>query len=149
MDAKTKQAWKYIKTLNYYSKEWKMPLEDLIYGFLDDMKEQELFEERKQFIYGIKELQFKKRLVGYIDIIQAPEEKIVLDNVKMNTFFRIWYWIPFKWGKGNREADIKCNVIEDILGNIDIRKCWQAVINGMAVAASFITVIQFARSLIH
>lgn len=148
MDTITKQAWKYIKTLNYYAKTWKKPLEDLIYGLLDDMDSQGLCEDRQQFIEGIKNLKARKWLTGQVDIEQEPQESIMLDNVKLNIFFRIWFWLPYKWGNGNKE-DIKRDTIKKFFPKVDIRKCIQTAVNGIMVISSIITIVEFVRHLMR
>ena len=142
MDNTAKQAWKYIRTLNYYAKAWKMPLEDLIYGLLDDMKEKELNDDRQQFIDGIRCLKFKKWLVGYIEISQIPEEKIVLDHVKMNLFFRIWFWLPYKWGNGNNKNDINSKTLKETESkSAKIQLC----ANIATIIATVIAIIEFIK----
>ncbi|MCM1215585.1 MAG: hypothetical protein NC331_08345 [Lachnospiraceae bacterium] len=142
MDNTAKQAWKYIRTLNYYARAWKMPLEDLIYGLLDDMKEKGSYDDRQQFIDGIRRLKFRKWLAGYIEISQVPEEKIVLDNVRMNIFFRIWFWIPYKWGGGNTEDDINSRTLKETEAKPDkIQLC----ANIATIITAVIAIIEFIR----
>lgn len=140
MDNTAKQAWEYIRTLNYYAKAWKMPLEDLIYGLLDDMEEKELYDDRQQFIDGIRRLKFKKWLVGYIEISQIPEEKILLNHVKMNLFFRIWFWLPYKWGNGNKKNDINSKTLKETgFKSAKIQSC----ANIATIIVAVITIIEF------
>lgn len=117
-----------------------MPLEDLIYGLLDDMEEQGAHDDRQQFIDGIRRLKFKKWLTGYIEIRQIPEEKIVLDNVRMNIFFRIWFWIPCKWGNGNKGDDIDRRTLKETESKTaKIQLC----ANIATIITAVITIIEF------
>lgn len=114
MDANTKQAWRYIKVLHYYAKEWNKPLEDLIYTLIDSMTADNQFQDRQAFIDGINKLEKRKRITGDIQIIRRDKEyteykdlldyEIILNNIKICLPVRMWFWIPFKLKAVNKEV---------------------------------------------
>lgn len=103
MNKKTKQAWTYVRTLNEYSKEWDQPLEELIHKLIDNMAESSI-EDRQDFIEGLIVLHKKKKIIGDIKFEKNNGEidesnsgyTITLQDVKLNPYTKIWYWIPFK-----------------------------------------------------
>ncbi|MBP3475322.1 MAG: hypothetical protein J6K48_03260 [Lachnospiraceae bacterium] len=103
MDKKTKQAWTYVRTLNEYSKEWDQPLGELIHKLIDNMAESSI-EDRQDFIEGLIVLHKKKKIIGDIKFEKNNGEidesnsgyTITLQDVKLNPYTKIWYWIPFK-----------------------------------------------------
>ena len=153
MDAKTKKAWKYIKELNYYSKKWGEPLAKLIDQLIGNMTVDNQIKERDEFIEGVKKLQKKRWLVGNYKCMEPPEHIIIDEDngdeieevIKMNVFFRIWYWIPFKWGSGNKKADISSKNIKETKGSDSL----QIITNVATIIGAITGVIQFVRSLIH
>jgi len=175
MDAKTKQAWEYIKTLNYYSQEWGEPLAKLIDTLIENMTVDYQIKERDDFIAGVKKLQEKGWLIGNyeceapldtdeefeldedIDLdaniasdknnedeeyVEIRKKRTNLNTANIKTFFKRWYWIPFKWGTGNLKKDIKSENLS--------KKKWSDILQFIAntivpIGAFILAIMQFLK----
>lgn len=162
MNAKTRLAWKYIKTLDYYSKQWNQPLGDLICTLIDSMVADHQEQEKDDFIIGIKKLQEKGWLIGNFDDSQLldidgeieldddiEEEEENTNNISINPILKKWYWIPFRWGSGNLNKDLKFKNFKLAVNDKNNTGFLQLMANIIGAATSINIIFEFIRNIIQ